>query len=94
MGNRTTRALRVIWMLEEMSVPYKSRKVDFAARGEDAEFLDASPVRSFPALRDGDVTMTESCAILEYLGGRYGPTPLAPRRVIGRRRPKAIFRSH
>jgi glutathione S-transferase len=27
---------------------------------------------------DGDVTMVESIAIMEYLMGRYGPTPLAP----------------
>jgi glutathione S-transferase len=77
-GQPPTRALRVIWMLEEMGVPYEVRSVDFAARAEDAEFIDANPVGSFPALRDGDVTMMESCAILEYLGGRYGPTPLAP----------------
>ncbi len=77
-GQPPTRALRVIWMLEEMGLPYEVRRVDFAARAEDADFLDASSVGSFPALRDGDVTMMESCAILEYLGGRYGPTPLAP----------------
>lgn len=77
-GQPPTRALRVIWMLEEMGVPYEVKNVDFAARSKDADFIDANPLGSFPALRDGDVTMTESCAILEYLGGRYGPTPLAP----------------
>ena len=78
-GQPPTRALRVIWMLEEMGVPYQIKEVDFASRAEDPDFIDANPVGSFPALRDGDVTMMESCAILEYLGGRYGPTPLAPR---------------
>ena len=77
-GQPPTRALRVIWMREEMGIPYEVRAVDFAARAEDADFIDANPVGSFPALRDGDVTMMESCAILEYLGGRYGPTPIAP----------------
>jgi glutathione S-transferase len=66
-------------MLEEMGLPYEVRSVDFAARAENTDFIDANPAGSFPALRDGDVTMMESCAILEYLGGRYGPTPLVPR---------------
>jgi glutathione S-transferase len=77
-GHPPTRALRVIWMLEEMGVPYQLAKVAFAARADDAEFMQANPIGSFPALRDGDVTMTESCAILQYLGTCYGPTPLAP----------------
>lgn len=77
-GQPPTRALRIIWMLEEMGLPYEVRTVDFARRAEDTDFIDANPIGSFPAIRDGDVTMMESCAILEYLGGRYGPTPLAP----------------
>jgi glutathione S-transferase len=77
-GHPPTRALRVLWMLEEMGVPYEVRAGDFAARREDADFMAVNPLGSFPALRDGDVTMTESCAILEYLGGRYGPTLLTP----------------
>lgn len=77
-GQPPTRALRIIWMLEEMGLPYEVREIDFATRAEDPDFIDANPVGSFPALRDGDVTMMESCAILEYLGGRYGPTTLTP----------------
>jgi glutathione S-transferase len=77
-GQPPTRALRVIWMLEEMGVPYQVKAVDFAARAEDTDFIDANPVGSLPAFRDGEVTMMESCAILEYLGGRYGPTQLSP----------------
>jgi glutathione S-transferase len=77
-GAPPTRALRVLWMLEEMSLPYEIRPVDFAKRLEDAEFLAASPTGSLPAIRDGDVRVFESCAILEYLGATYGPTPLTP----------------
>lgn len=77
-GQPPTRALRIVWMLEEMGLPYEVRTVDFAGRAEDTDFIDANPIGAFPAIRDGDVTMMESCAILEYLGGRYGPTPLAP----------------
>ena len=77
-GAPPTRALRVLWMLEEMGLPYEVRPVDFAKRFEDAEFLAASPTGSIPAIRDEDVRVMESCAVLEYLGAKYGPTPLAP----------------
>jgi glutathione S-transferase len=78
-GAPPTRALRVVWMLEEMELPYDLRPVDFARRLEDAEFMTASPTGAFPAICDGEIRMMESCAILEYLGAKYGPTPLAPR---------------
>src|SRR5579884_574820 len=77
-GTPPTRALRVLWMLEEMNLPYEVRLVDFAKRFEDAEFMAVSPAGCFPAIRDGDVQVNESCAILEYLGAKYGPTPLTP----------------
>jgi glutathione S-transferase len=77
-GAPPTRALRVLWMLEEMGLEYEIRPVDFAKRLEDAEFIAASPTGSIPAIRDGDVQLMESCAILEYLGAKYGPTTLTP----------------
>jgi glutathione S-transferase len=77
-GTPPTRALRVLWMLEEMGLEYEIRPVDFARRHDDAEFLEASPTGSMPAIRDGQVRVFESCAILEYLGAKYGPTPLTP----------------
>src|SRR3954454_229534 len=77
-GQPPSRATRVIWMLEEMNLPYETRSVDFMKRMEDTDFLEVSPTGSFPAVRDGDVRVMESCAIVEYLGAKYGPTPLAP----------------
>jgi glutathione S-transferase len=77
-GAPPSRSLRVIWMLEEMGLPYEIRRVDFASRHEDEEFMAASPAGAMPGIADGDVRMMESVAILEYLGTRYGPTPLVP----------------
>lgn len=77
-GAPPTRALRVIWMLEEMGLPYEVRPVSFENRLEDKEFMQVSPTGAFPGMRDGDVRMMESCAIIEYLGVKYGPTPLTP----------------
>lgn len=73
------RGFRVAWLLEEMGLAYQLRPVDMLAGVEnDTEFMAINPAGFIPALRDGDMTMVESIAILEYLMGRYGPTPLAP----------------
>lgn len=73
------RGLRVVWLLEEMGLPYRLRPVDLLAGVEnDPEFLAINPAGFIPALVDGDVTMVESIAIMEYLIARHGPTALAP----------------
>jgi glutathione S-transferase len=73
------RGFRVVWLLEEMGLAYKLRRVDLLAGVEnDPEYLAINPAGFIPAIQDGDVTMVESIAIMEYLMARYGPTPLAP----------------
>src|SRR5580658_8043597 len=73
------RGFRVVWLLEEMSIAYRLRPVDLLAGVEkDPEFLAINPGGFIPAIVDGDVTMVESIAIMEYLMALYGPTPLAP----------------
>ena len=73
------RGFRVVWLLEEMGLPYRLRDVDLLKDlTEDPEFLAINPAGFIPALVDGDVTMVESIAIMEYLLARYGPSPLAP----------------
>ncbi|MGQ0661384.1 glutathione S-transferase family protein [Sphingosinicella sp.] len=73
------RGFRVIWLLEEMGLSYRVREVDMLAGVEnDREFMAINPGGFIPAIQDGDVTMVESIAILEYLMARHGPTPFAP----------------
>jgi glutathione S-transferase len=73
------RGFRVVWLLEEMGLAYRLRPVDLLAGVEkDTEFLAVNPAGFIPAIQDGDVTMVESIAIMEYLMARYGPTPLSP----------------
>jgi glutathione S-transferase len=73
------RGFRVVWLLEEMGLPYRLRPVDLLAGVEnDKEFLAINPAGFIPAIQDGEATMVESIAIMEYLIARYGPTPLAP----------------
>ena len=73
------RGFRVVWLLEEMGLPYRLRPVDLLADADkDPEFISINPGGFIPAMTDGDVTMVESIAIMEYLMARHGPTPLAP----------------
>lgn len=73
------RGFRVVWLLEEMGLPYRLRPVDLLAGAEnDPEFLAVNPAGFIPALQDGDTVVVESIAILDYLTTRYGPTSLAP----------------
>jgi glutathione S-transferase len=77
-GGGLSRSLRVTWLCEEMGLTYHLRPVHLLAEHEDAEFLAVNPAGFIPVLQDGDVTMVESVAIMEYLIARHGPTPLAP----------------
>lgn len=73
------RGFRVVWLLEEMGLPYRLREVDLLAGVQDDKaFLAVNPAGYIPALVDGDASLVESLAIMEYLIARYGPTPLAP----------------
>ena len=71
-----SRSLRVIWMAEEMGLTYEVEPASLMAPSE--AFLKANPTRTLPVLVDGETVITESIAILQYLGTKYGPTPLTP----------------
>ena len=73
------RGFRIVWLLEEMGLSYRLRSVDLLADvSKDTEFMAVNPAGYIPALVDGDATMVESIAIMEYLLARYAPNPLAP----------------
>jgi glutathione S-transferase len=69
-----TRSHRILWLCEEMGVPFKISAVKFG--DPSPELLAVNPLKSLPALQDGDVTMIESIAMMLYIMGRYGPTEL------------------
>ena len=71
-----TRSTRVIWLLEELGVPYQLETVDF--QPPKVAFEQKTPFGKVPAIEDGDVVMFESGAIVEYLLERYGEGRLAP----------------
>lgn len=69
-----TRSHRIVWLCEEMGVPYEIAAVKFG--DPSPELLAVNPLRSLPAMQDGAVTMIESIAIMLYIIGKYGPTDL------------------
>ena len=75
-----SRAANVVWMLEEVGVPYQLRYVDIM-KGEQKgpEVLALNPMGKLPTLTDGDAVVTESAAIALYLGDRYSYCKLAPK---------------
>lgn len=70
---------KVLWALEELDVPYVRENVGGSFGGNrDADFLAMNPMGLVPVIRDGDVTMFESNAIVRYLSARFRPGVLRP----------------
>jgi glutathione S-transferase len=72
-----TRAVRILWLLEELGLPYELELVDFQPT-TSSFFIQTTPTGKIPTLVDGDLTMCESGAIIEYLLETHGGTRLAP----------------
>lgn len=69
-----SRSQRVLWLLEEMALPYKIvvYKRDKKTRLAPAELKAIHPLGKSPVVTDGKITVAESGAILEYLAEKYG----------------------
>jgi glutathione S-transferase len=73
-GVTRSRAIRCLWMLEEVGVPYEQVKTMFGPTGSrTADFMRINPNGHIPALTDGDTILWESLAINLYLARKYGP---------------------
>lgn len=72
----SARSFRVLWMLEELGAAYTLNMLPFPPRATAREFLLVNPLGTVPAFFDGELRMTESAAICQYLAARAAPTPL------------------
>lgn len=84
-GASKSRAFRVMWMLEELGEGYEH--VPAAPRSD--EVLSYNSLGKIPALTDGDAVLTDSMAILTYLGDKHGKLT-APAGTIARARQDAM----
>lgn len=75
-----SRSQRVLWMLEELGVPYTVVRYERDAKTMLAppELKNVHPLGRSPVIRDGDLTLPESGAIIEYLVERYGAGRFVP----------------
>ena len=71
-----TRSIRIIWLLEELGIPYELATVAF--KPPRHSFEQDTPTGKFPAIEDDGMVMFESGAIVEYLIEKYGKGRLAP----------------
>jgi glutathione S-transferase len=72
-----TRSVRVLWLLEELGIPYELERVEFIPTAKNF-FVQSTPLGKLPTIEDGEVVMCESGAIVEYILERYGKGRLAP----------------
>ena len=75
-----SRSQRVLWLLEELGLAYEVRRYQRDAKTMLAppELRAVHPLGKSPVIQDGEVTLAESGAILEYLVGRHGNGRLIP----------------
>lgn len=70
------RSMRAVWALEEMGLNYELHVLQFPPRVFHKDYKEINPLGTIPCLIDGEVVMTESAGICQYLADVYGPTPL------------------
>ena len=75
-----SRSQRVLWLLEELQVPYDVKRYQRDAKTMLAppELRAVHPLGKSPVIMDGDLMIAESGAITEYLVERYGDGKLIP----------------
>jgi len=75
-----SRSQRVLWLLEELGLPYEIKKYQRDAKTMLAppELRAVHPLGKSPVITDDGLTVAESGAIIEYLLDRYGEGRLRP----------------
>ncbi len=74
-----SRAGRIVWLLEELGLEYDINKMAFHPKDlKSDEHRRRHPLGRVPVLEDGDVSIYESGAIVEYVMARYGDGGLKP----------------
>jgi glutathione S-transferase len=82
-----SRSQRILWMLEELGVPYEVKRYQRQPSMQAPDELrKVHPLGKSPVITDGDKVLAESGAILEYLsetygGGKFTPAAGTPERL-------------
>ena len=74
-----SRASRIMWLLEELELPYELNRMDFHPKDlKSDEHRERHPLGRVPVLEDGEVSIYESGAIVEYILARHKDGGLKP----------------
>ncbi|MCR4267392.1 glutathione S-transferase family protein [Nitratireductor sp. ZSWI3] len=74
-----SRSSSVLWLLEELAVPYEIEMVDIRAKeGVPETYRAIQPNKKVPAIEHDGVVVTERAAITVYLADRFAEAGLAP----------------
>lgn len=69
------------WMLEEVGRPYRTEVLTYGDAMKAPAYLAVNPMGKVPAIRHGDVVVTEGAAICAYLADAFPEAGLAPTAV-------------
>jgi glutathione S-transferase len=75
-----SRSQRILWLLEELDLPYEIKRYqrDATTRLAPPELQKVHPLGKSPVITDGDRTIVESGAIVDYIVRRHGGGRLQP----------------
>src|ERR1700733_10615881 len=76
--NPQSRGRVVRWMLEEVGAPYRTEILEYGTTMKAPAYLAINPMGKVPALRHGDMVVTEVAAICAYLADAFPAAGLAP----------------
>ncbi|HET7222176.1 MAG TPA: glutathione S-transferase family protein [Rhodanobacteraceae bacterium] len=84
-GQAPSRALRVLWLLNELGIDYEQVLIDpDSEEARSPEFRALNPTGKVPVLVDGDMVLTESAAIQIYLAEKFPASGLIPGDIVER----------
>jgi len=73
-----TRAIRVIWVLEEIGAKAEIKSMPYPPRQHAPGYFAVNPTGMVPLLIDGEVRLSESMAICDYLATKHGSPLVVP----------------
>jgi glutathione S-transferase len=73
-----TRAIRVVWVLEEIGVKAEIKSMPYPPRRHAPDYVAVNPTGLVPLLIDGEVRLSESMAICDYLATKHSSPLVVP----------------
>ena len=74
-----SRSVRALWLFNELGLPYELEIYPLGDKSmRTPEYLRVHPLGRVPALEDGDLTIFESGAIVQYVLDKYGEGAMVP----------------